>query len=196
MEVVALGIDYGSKTSGFTAAASYSSTGTVKVYQIAKGKDADAWLLNFIHDLKPKNVAIDAPLSLPGVFIDPSSFNNYHYRACDRITGAMSPMFLGGLTARAMQLSAKLKALKIESVIETYPKMVCGTLGLDMTRYKKDSAYLEELNFVDYLQNAQLEHDVKNWHQWDALMALLACLKHKNGTAEAVGNPLEGIIYF
>ena len=108
----------------------------------------------------------------------------------------MSPMFLGGLTARAMQLSAKLKAFKIESVIETYPKMVCGTLGLDMTRYKKDSAYLEELNFLDYLHNAQLEHDVKNWHQWDALMALLACLKHKNGTAEAVGNPLEGIIYF
>ena len=136
MEVVALGIDYGSKTSGFTAAASYSSTGTVQVYQSAKGKDADAWLLNLINDLKPKNVAIDAPLSLPGVFIDPSAFNNYNYRACDGITGAMSPMFLGGLTARAMQLSAKLKALKIESCSETDPNMVCGTLGLNLTRYQ------------------------------------------------------------
>ena len=37
MEVVALGIDYGSKTSGFTAAASYSSAGTVQIYQSAKG---------------------------------------------------------------------------------------------------------------------------------------------------------------
>ena len=46
------------------------------------------------------------------------------------------------------------------------------------------------------MDNAQLNHSVKNWHQWDALMALLACLKHENGTAEAIGNPLEGIIYF
>ncbi len=196
MEVVALGIDYGSKTSGFTAAASYSSTGIVQVYQSIKGKDADAWLLNLISELKPKNVAIDAPLSLPGVFIDPSLFNNYHYRECDRATGAMSPMFLGGLTARAMQLAAKLKASKIESIIETYPKMVCDAIGMDMKRYKKDGAYLEELNFVDFLDNVQLNHPIKNWHQWDALMALLACLKHKNGIAKAVGNPLEGIIYF
>ena len=196
MEIVALGIDYGSKTSGFTAAAGYSSTGVVQVYQSTKGKDADAWLLDLINDLKPKYVAIDAPLSIPGAFIDPDSFNNYHYRECDRLTGAMSPMFLGGLTARAMQLTAKLKALEIESVIETYPKMVCSTLGLDMKRYKKDGAYLQELNFVDFLDNVQLDHSIKNWHQWDALMALIACLKHKNGTAEAIGNPLEGIIYF
>jgi predicted nuclease with RNAse H fold len=196
VEIVALGIDYGSKTSGFTAAASYSSTGVVQVFQSTKGKDADAWLMDLIKELNPKHVAIDAPLSLPGVFTDPTSFNNYHYRECDRLTGAMSPMFLGGLTARAMQLTAKLKALKIESVIETYPKMVCGALGLDMKRYKKDGAYLEELNFVDFLDNAQLDDAVKNWHQWDALMALFACLKHKNGIAEAIGNPLEGIIYF
>jgi predicted nuclease with RNAse H fold len=196
VEIVALGIDYGSKTSGFTAAAGYSSKGVVQVHQSTKGKDADAWLLDLIKNLKPKYIAIDAPLSIPGVFIDPASFNNYHYRECDRLAGAMSPMFLGGLTARAMQLSAKLKALEIESVIETYPKMVCSTLGLDMKRYKKDDAYLEELNFVDFLNNAQLDDPVKNWHQWDALMALLACLKHKNGTAEAIGDPLEGIIYF
>ena len=65
-----------------------------------------------------------------------------------------------------------------------------------MKRYKNDDAYLEELNFVDFLNNAQLDDPVKNWHQWDALMALLACLKHKNGTAEAIGDPLEWIIYF
>ena len=111
MEIVALGIDYGSKTSGFTAAAGYSSKGVVQVHQSTKGKDADAWLLDLIKNLKPKYIAIDAPLSIPGVFIDPASFNNYHYRECDRLAGAMSPMFLGGLTARAMQLSAKLKAL-------------------------------------------------------------------------------------
>jgi hypothetical protein len=74
--------------------------------------------------------------------------------------------------------------------------MVCDTLGLDMKRYKKDGAYLQELDFADFLDNVQLDHSIKNWHQWDALMALIACLKHKNGTAEAIGNPLEGIIYF
>ena len=196
MEVVALGIDYGSKTSGFTAMASYCSSGEVQIFQSTKGKDADAWVLSLIDELKPQSVAIDAPLSLPGVYADSTFFKNYHYRECDRLAGAMSPMFLGGLTARAMQLKAKLKSQGIESVIETYPKMVCSLIGLDMKRYKKDDAYLEELNFVDFLNNAQLDDPVKNWHQWDALMALLACLKHKNGTAEAIGDPLEGIIYF
>ena len=196
MEIVALGIDYGSKTSGFTAAAGYSSKGVVQVHQSTKGKDADAWLLDLIKNLKPKYIAIDAPLSIPGVFIDPASFNNYHYRECDRLAGAMSPMFLGGLTARAMQLSAKLKALEIESVIETYPKMVCSTLGLDMKRYKKDVNYLQQLRFSDYLEDAREVQEVQNWHQWDALMALLACLKHQNGTATALGDYKEGIIYF
>lgn len=196
MEIVALGIDYGSKTSGFTAAASYSSKGVVHVYQSVKGKDADAWLLALTQKLKPKSIAIDAPLSLPGVYRNLRSFDNYHYRECDRKTGAMSPMFLGGLTARAMQLTSKLKSLGMESIIETYPKMVCSTLGLDMTRYKKDAGYLNELNFSDYLTETQVSDTIINWHQWDALMALYACLKHQKGTASIVGNPEEGMIYF
>lgn len=196
MEIVALGIDYGSKTSGFTAAASYSSKGVVDVYQSEKGKNADAWLLDLTQELKPKFIAIDAPLSLPGVYRNPRSFDNYHYRECDRKTGAMSPMFLGGLTARAMQLTSKLKSLGMESIIETYPKMVCSTLGLDMTRYKKDAGYLQELNFSDYLTETRVRDTIKNWHQWDALMALYACVKHQKGTASTLGNPKEGIIYF
>ena len=61
MEVVALGIDYGSKTSGFTAMASYCSSGEVQIFQSTKGKDADAWILSLIDELKPQSVAIDAP---------------------------------------------------------------------------------------------------------------------------------------
>jgi predicted nuclease with RNAse H fold len=196
VEVVALGIDYGSKTSGFTAMASYCSSGEVQIFQSTKGKDADAWILSLIDELKPQSVAIDAPLSLPGVYTDPTFFKNYHYRECDRLTGAMSPMFLGGLTARAMQLKAKLKSQGIESVIETYPKMVCSLIGLDMKRYKKDVNYLQQLRFSDYLEDAREVQEVQNWHQWDALMALLACLKHQNGTATSLGDHKEGIIYF
>ena len=176
--------------------ASYCSNGEVQIFQSTKGKDANAWILSLIDELKPQSVAIDAPLSLPGVYTDPTFFKNYHYRECDRLTGAMSPMFLGGLTARAMQLKAKLKSQGIESVIETYPKMVCSLIGLNMKRYKKDVNYLQQLRFSDYLEDALEVQEVQNWHQWDALMALLACLKHQNGTATALGDYKEGIIYF
>jgi uncharacterized protein len=50
-------------------------------------------------------VCIDAPLSLPGVFTGLAGCDDYFYRASDRALRAMSPMFLGGLTARAMRLA-------------------------------------------------------------------------------------------
>jgi hypothetical protein len=65
-----------------------------------------------------------------------------------------------------------------------------------MKRYKKDVNYLQQLRFSDYLEDALKVQEVQNWHQWDALMALLACLKHQNGTATALGDYKEGIIYF
>jgi hypothetical protein len=103
-----LSIDYGSKLAGTTAVC-FEKNNQLHLAQSVKKQDADAWLRQLISTKKPAAVYIDAPLSLPGVYRGEGS--DYFYRAGDRAVGAMSPMFLGGLTARAMQLRAAFPAI-------------------------------------------------------------------------------------
>jgi predicted nuclease with RNAse H fold len=183
-----LGIDYGSKTAGTTAIA--TSEGVL--FQSEKKKDADHFVFELCEKLKPNLIALDAPLSLPGVYTELTGFSNYHYRQCDIELKAMSPLFLGGLTARAMALAAKLRAMGIE-VIESYPKAQAQRLDLDMNRYKKDMSYLP---IADDLLNEFLPHSTSlNFHQLDARLALLGGVRYFSKTAQSFGNATEGLIF-
>ena len=106
-----VGIDYGSKLAGTTVLA-YTEGEEIKILQSQKKQDADQFILNFLKISSPELVGIDAPLSLPGAF---RALNNeFFYREADKELNAMSPMFLGGLTARAMKLSASIPIRMVE----------------------------------------------------------------------------------
>ena len=187
-----IGIDLGSRWAGTTAGAILHE-GRVSIHQSGKGKDADAFLSQVIQEYPPDMVAMDAPLSLPGVYRGMEGFSDYHYRICDKQCSAMSPMFLGGLTARAIQLAEKWKAEGIQ-VIESYPKMQAERLGLVKQDYKKNSEVIEPIR-------QKLEDEIQfsiptlnNWHQVDALLALLGALRFSENKHISYGVDREGLI--
>lgn len=196
MGEIILGIDYGSKRSGFTAAAALLDN-TIHIYQCAKGEDADQWLQDLLSENKPTIVGLDAPLSLPGVYRNLKGCENYHYRHCDMQASAMSPMFIGGLTARAIALSQWIRSNLSAEVIEVYPKLAAQSLELS-AKYKKDNTYLDQAQeqLAKALGGAQFLEKLSNWHQFDAALALLATLRYSRGEAQKIGREVEGLIYF
>ncbi len=188
------GIDYGSKLAGTTAIAFFNKAGMVSIRISEKKKDADQWLLRQIKDLSLKQLFWDAPLSLPGVYTQPDRWDDYFYRASDRALAAMSPMFLGGLTARAMRLQSLLPET-VQEVYEVYPAYLAKALELDKKLYKKDNAYLSI--YSQYLcQKFELElvEELQNWHQFDALLALCTGLRYLSGKHQVYGDVEEGAI--
>lgn len=191
-----LGIDYGSKMAGTTVVA-YMVENQVTFLSSEKGKDADAMILRLSEELKPDLVAIDAPLSLPGVYTNQAECTDYFYRECDKLSKAMSPMFLGGLTARAMKLAAKLRDWDIE-VIEAYPVKTGNDLGLKAFGYRSkqsDSTGLvhsiNEKTGIDLTRYAKLSS-----HQVDAALALHIGRLQATDRACKLGSLPEGIIYY
>jgi len=197
MGKVIVGVDYGSKTSGFTCAAIINGE-TISVHQAIKNKDADKWLKDLLEPLKPNVIGIDAPLSLPGALRGIKGSINYHYRKADLEAKAMSPMFLGGLTARAIEISVWFKNTIESRVIEVYPKLTAQELQLDSKRYKKDHTYLPQAKHVlESVSGWDLETiELENWHQYDALMALRTAQRFSNEKANTLGDKAEGLIYF
>jgi predicted nuclease with RNAse H fold len=121
---------------------------------------------------------------------------DYFYRLADRETKAMSPMFLGGLTARAIKLRDEYLGKKIE-FLETYPKKVSEIL---MEAYHLK--YKEKENMTGYLTKLEetcgfpFADEPTNWHEADAVLAWLGGKRYLNGTAIQSGNPAEGTIIF
>lgn len=196
MDAVILGIDFGSKRSGLTAAAALIE-GRIHIYQCSKGADADQWLKDVISRLQPSVVGIDAPLSLPGVYTNTNECSNYHYRMCDIEAGAMSPMFIGGLTARAMAFKHWISQNFQSEIIEVYPKLTAQKISLS-TKYKKDKDYLGEAQsiLVRAFGGDKRLDTTDNWHQFDAALALLSTLSYAQGKAQKIGLEVEGLIYF
>lgn len=193
------GIDYGAKLAGTTVVA-FLEGGVLRFAASAKKQDADAYLLQFFAERQAGKIFIDAPLSLPKVYTQGANVEDaipdFHYRACDRELGAMSPMFLGGLTARAMKQAFILRK-QGHDVNETYPGMLARHLGLPALGYKGDKA-----SIAPCLQVLHALFDIKclvdalpNWHHFDALLALCSGLRHERGEAMAVGDK-EGLIVF
>lgn len=189
-----VGIDYGSKYAGTTVLC-YNSAHKVRFIEASRNADADSFLLAELAFLQPELVMIDAPLSLPGVYWLGNGYHDHFFRKCDRDVHAMSPMFLGGLTARAMNLQKYLNGMRIR-MIETYPRRLAEVLELPMDLYKKDKNTLPE--FVEKLIrkigvriNAER---VSSWHHLDALLAFISGLRYGEHQILEYGSKEEGLI--
>ncbi len=186
------GIDFGAKLAGTTAVC-FAKNGQLNLLQSNKKQDADTWLRRLIAEQKPNSVFMDAPLSLPGVYRGVGS--DFHYRACDRAVGAMSPMFLGGLTARAMQLRAAFPEIPF---FEAYPAQLVRTYWPNGIFYKNDlTSFLVNLAEILPLPLAIDTHGKppENWHQVDAALAWGTGWRYERGGAVSFGEAEEGVIW-
>ncbi|MFT4761231.1 MAG: putative nuclease with RNAse H fold [Paraglaciecola sp.] len=189
------GIDYGSKIAGTTVIC-YKKNGKLHLLQSEKKKDADAFLKQQIDSLKPSQIFIDAPLSLPAAYFQKETIAepNFFFRKCDKELRAMSPMFLGGLTARAMKL--KHNYLNSSTLFfETYPSFLVKTLFPDILVYKKKQAEIGDfLKLLQPILPLKLAKMPTNWHQVDGILAWLSGHRYLSGWALEIGEIEEGII--
>jgi len=186
------GVDYGSKLAGTTVVC-YKEAGTLRFLQSEKKKDADLMLINFLKTHKFNQVFFDAPLSLPKAYF--GNDDDFFYRKGDRILGAMSPMFLGGLTARAIKLKTAFNKDGI-AFFEAYPGGLAKELDLPNNEYKKEAAFIVPLTNM-LVESYQLKLKVfpANWHQFDSLLAYLIGLRYHAGNANFFGEESEGGIW-
>jgi len=188
------GIDYGSKLAGTTSICFETSHGMLSFYSSLKGEDADKLIADFCQKWQPSAVFIDAPLSLPGVYRNLPLHNDYFYRVCDKEAGAMSPMFLGGITARAMKLVSILTAEGI-FVAETYPRKVAELLPLDTREYKGHPEFIAKCTeLVLKMVGGQLSAMPASWHEFDSLLAYVSAWRYAKGLHVVFGEPAEGFI--
>ena len=189
------GIDYGSKIAGTTVIC-FEKAGKLHWQQSDKKKDADAFIKVAIATHQPTHVFIDAPLSLPAAYYHPAESENanFFFRQCDKELRAMSPMFLGGLTARAMSLQHHYRTSAIE-FIEVYPSFLVKTLFENIEIYKKqpDSIPVFLTLLLPELPYPMIEIPT-NWHQVDGILAWLSGHRMLNGNALTIGDVAEGVI--
>ena len=190
-----IGIDYGSKLAGTTVLAIFDTdTKQTLLEQSSKKQDADAFVVSMLHEYPADIVGIDAPLSLPGIYRDLEGKNDFHYRAADRQAKAMSPMFLGGLTARAMKLASEIET----TTIEVYPKLGAERYLLQELGYKGDKEAITPClrALVQRTELPVAELSIENWHQFDALLSLEITWRYHNNLADHYGDAKEGMLYF
>jgi predicted nuclease with RNAse H fold len=186
-----IGVDYGSKLAGTTVICHYSND-QLYCHRSLKKKDADQFILEFVSANSIRTVYLDAPLSLPSALLGKG--DNYFYRAGDKVLGAMSPMFLGGLTARAIALKDKLSKLGV-TCHEVYPGGHVREVFGPESYSKKDKTLINP-----FYQRLKTEIDLPtvdcpdNWHAIDSMLCWLIGQRHEAGAARSVGDPHEGII--
>jgi predicted nuclease with RNAse H fold len=194
---VLFGIDFGSKLTGNTVIAIFQNPRIIFM-DVDKGVDADQFILNAADHFKPSHVFIDAPLSLPGVYKNIDGCSNYHFRHADLDLKAMSPMFLGGLAARAMQVKDQLEQ-KGALVFETYPRILANRFDLPSRGYKGSNQGLKCCRSqIAERFNGNIELsacDITTWHHLDALMALMSAMNFDQGCADSFGREDEGLIF-
>lgn len=192
---ICAGIDYGKKTGGTTAFA-IGNHPELYVHTVPPGKDADAYIVEWISTFLPTHVGIDAPLSLPGVYAKLDGYKDYFYRECDRELKAMSPMFLGGLTARAIKLANQIRGFKA-TIYEVYPKMGAHRYDLGKFEYKRSKSGVGKcLHFLEKKFEKEIKVDVLDWHQIDAILAWDIVKRQIFGDGLHAGDPKEGLIYY
>jgi predicted nuclease with RNAse H fold len=193
---VIFGIDYGSKYTGNTVIAILQDK-DILFLEVDKQVDADEFIFNAARHFSPSLIFIDCPLSLPGIYTKVEGCTNYHFREADKELKAMSPMFLGGMVARAMELTDRLTALKCE-VLETYPKVLAHQLKLKGKGYKGSSLGLKDCKrFMEKMLESDYQidvDDITSWHHFDALLSLLSAIRHVQGKSHVYGSPQEGEI--
>lgn len=190
------GIDFGSKYAGTTAVCYGNHTNTKFVLGTTKKQDADEFIVSLLESLNPEIVCIDAPLSLPGIYTMGNRYSNYFYREADMATSAMSPMFLGGLTARAIQLKCKLEKIGI-TVFEVYPAAFVKHHELTDSYNKKDKQLIRQfLAILQHRFNVKIDSfEATSWHHVDAIICWIISSRIKKGEAISFGHADEGMIY-
>ena len=189
------GIDYGSKLAGTTVIC-FEKNEQLHLLQSEKKKDADAFVKQQIDALQPSQVFIDAPLSLPAAYFHPEKETepNFFFRQCDKEVRGMSPMFLGGLTARAIKLKHNYLNTSV-LFFETYPSFLVKTLFPDTLIYKKKKAEIADfLKILTPVLPFKLAVTPTNWHQVDGILAWLSGHRYLNGWALEIGEIEEGLI--
>lgn len=188
------GIDYGSKLAGTTVICSWQVNSNKLSFDYSeKKKDADIFLKKKLLESKPTFVFIDAPLSLPLVYQNCPGYNDYFFRKVDRSLQAMSPLFLGGLTARAMKLKADLPSF---TFYETYPAAQAKRLQIKLLGYKTKVTQIEPV--VTTISNYYPTFDIpslNNWHAVDALLAFIGAYRFFKKEHLVVGDATEGLVY-
>lgn len=197
------GIDYGSKLAGTTSIV-LGDMGSdfplnLQILRTTKKEDADEFILKHVDRFSPKKVFIDAPLSLPKVYSDIASAlisDDFFYRLADKQVQAMSPLFLGGLTARAMKLKVAMQAQGIE-VFEVYPAQLAKSFELSKCGYKTPKAdYSMMQNMITKDLGIQLSMmDFMSSHDFDAFLAFLIGVRKVKQQAQMFGNEEEGCIW-
>jgi predicted nuclease with RNAse H fold len=187
------GVDYGSKLAGTTAIAFWDGE-AIQLLQSSVKKDADEFLKRNFEIHQPELIGMDAPLSLPGKYRNLPGFEDYMYRKCDREVSAMSPMFLGGLTARAMRLAEFFEG-RNSQVLEVYPGGLAEELFGHELGYKKKGFLEQWIPMVKEEFNAVEMETPKNWHQFDALLALRSAMRYTLNQHREFGVASEGFIY-
>jgi predicted nuclease with RNAse H fold len=185
-----LGIDYGAKMAGTTSIC-YLENEVLHISQSKKNQDADTFLDTLLQELNPTDIFIDAPLSLPSVYFGKG--NDYFFRECDKEVKAMSPMFLGGLTARAIKLKDTHPNIHF---FEAYPGLNAKLNYSEINVYYKSKNNLHQFLLI-FLETIPypLENSPENWHQVDSVLAWLTGYRYLNNQAFSYGNKDEGIIW-
>lgn len=184
-----VGIDLGARSSGNTAVC-HRERGLFRFARSTKGSDGDAWLETHIAALAPTVIYIDAPLSLPGVYFGRGQ--DHFFRLADHQAGGMSPMFLGGLTARAIRLAEGWRARGI-IVHEAYPAALLRhswehlriAAGRAIPRHK-----LRLMAGMCLLPPPE----PRDRHEADAWLCWVIGHRHQRGEAVAFGDVSEGLI--
>ncbi len=184
-----IGIDFGARSAGTTVICQ-RERGLFTFHRCAKGDDADAWLEDRVSTLRPESVYIDAPLSLPGAYFGKG--DDHFFRRADRLAGGMSPMFLGGLTARAIRLASQWRAQGI-AVFEVYP---AALVRLEWDYLKIPSGRSippHKLRLMAGMFSLPPPAP-KDRHEADAWLCWLSGHRHQAGRAKSIGDQQEGII--
>ena len=190
-----VGINYGYKYSGTTVIC-YNTFHEVRFILSSKNSDADTFIMNEVLHIDPDIVLINAPLSLPGVYKHINGYADYFFRKCDSEMQAVSPMFVGGLTARAIGLKKQLNDFGFQ-VFETYPRQMLELLSLPVQIYKHRLADLEWMLDI-FMKTACITLNKKlitTWHHFDSLLAFFSGLRYMSQESRVFGKADEGLVY-
>lgn len=192
------GIDFGSRTAGTTVIAWYQDAVTpIRFNHSLPGSDADNLILELLEMTEGRHqIFIDAPLSLPLAYKSDKEGDDFFFRNSDRELRAMSPMFLGGLTARAIALSKKIEQ-EGHIITEVYPSGFAKTLNLEELGYKKAIKNISTVTrFLTEKFNLKLNvNQIDDWHHVDALLCVIIGIRKTRNEAKAFGIEEEGLIW-
>lgn len=172
------GVDFGAKNRSSTVISTVRGKSVILSRNIG---DADTFILDYFKEATEGVVFIDAPLSLPKIY-KTGKGTDFFLRSCDRELRAMSPMFLGGLTARAMKIRASLSKQGLD-VYETYPSALARHLGIDRGSARD----------ISNAMGLKLPK-IKDRHEFDSILCLLSAKRFLQGSAVSFGDNREGVI--